>query len=399
MSSPEFLVTVVVPTHNRSQYAVPCIKSILEISSPLLQVVVHDTSNDECKLKEWALKQSDQRLTYVHFPERLSMTENHEHAVALSKGEFVCLIGDDDSVSEKIIDAAIYAKERKFFFLSPKVKASYYWPDFRSRVFGAAHAGRLYLGSFSREENELDVFQSLTMALGQSCQGTDGLPKLYHGLVHRGLLDDVRKKYGRVFFGTSPDMSAAIILSLAGGRHHVIDYPFTLPGGAGGSNSGRSASGKHKGDLANDPHIKPFKNLNWPAVLPRFFSVETVWAHAGWETLVGTGNEEWLKKFNLAKLYAICIMRHPEYRSYTLDSWKEARKQNYVKTGVASVVKEMVGFFFKLILATTKRLMHPDAGNGRIVIAVVDDVCLARRELDQYLSRGGAFLRDESSQG
>ncbi|MHC5879375.1 hypothetical protein ACYT69_10660, partial [Streptococcus pyogenes] len=65
----------------------------------------------------------------------------------------------------------------------------------------------------------------------------------------------------------------------------MVDLPFTMPGASGGSNTGRSAVNKHKGDLSKDAHMRPFKDLQWPAVLPRFFSVETVWAHAAWETL------------------------------------------------------------------------------------------------------------------
>lgn len=51
----------------------------------------------------------------------------------------------------------------------------------------------------------------------------------------------------------NPDMSAAVALSIQPGRYSLVDFPFTMPGGAGGSNSGRSAEGKHKGSLKDDP--------------------------------------------------------------------------------------------------------------------------------------------------
>lgn len=91
--SEQYLVSIVVPTHNRSKYAIPCVKSLLEIKSERLQVVVHDTSNDDCQLAAWAADQADSRLVYVHWKSRLSMTENHERAMQLAEGEYVCQIG------------------------------------------------------------------------------------------------------------------------------------------------------------------------------------------------------------------------------------------------------------------------------------------------------------------
>ena len=143
-----YLVSIVVPTHNRSKYAISCIESLLEIPSQEVQVVVHDTSNDACDLARWAQAQEDHRLVYVHWQSRLSMTENHERAIALATGEYVCLIGDDDTVSNHIIEFARYAKDHSIAMLTPKVRAAYYWPDFRTKFYGAAHAGRIYLEHF-----------------------------------------------------------------------------------------------------------------------------------------------------------------------------------------------------------------------------------------------------------
>ncbi|MBI6660525.1 glycosyltransferase, partial [Pseudomonas carnis] len=143
MSNVDYLVSIVIATHNRSKYAIPCIESLLSIGSSEIQVVVHDTSNDVCELAAWAGQSADSRLIYVHWADRLSMTENHERALKLATGEYICLIGDDDTVSSYIIDIANYAKKQNIKMLTPKVKAAYYWPDFRTKNYGAAHAGRI----------------------------------------------------------------------------------------------------------------------------------------------------------------------------------------------------------------------------------------------------------------
>ncbi|WP_085721635.1 glycosyltransferase family 2 protein [Pseudomonas sp. B22(2017)] len=386
--SEQYLVTVVVPTHNRSKYAIPCVKSLLEIQSDRLQVVVHDTSTDGCELAVWAATQDDPRLIYVHWKSRLSMTENHERAIALADGKYVCLIGDDDTVSEKIIEAAVYAESHNIEMLTPQVKAFYYWPDFRTKFYGAAHAGRIYLESFAGNCVKHDVSTRLDEALHQACQGTDALPKLYHGLVKRTLLDELRARSGRVFYGTSPDMSASVSLAIIGRSYTLIDFPFTMPGGGGGSNSGRSAMGKHKGDLKSDPHMKPFTDLQWPAELPMFFSVETVWAHAAWATLEGLNDEARQKQFNLARLYALCLFYHRDYAKEIFSARRAAQEKGSTQVGVVRMASELMTVVTRYALTRFKRLLKPNASNGREVVAVVDDVYLARQALDARLAAG-----------
>ncbi len=382
--SVQYLVTVVVPTHNRSKYAISCVKSLLEIQSDALQVVVHDTSDDACELAQWAAGQSDHRLVYVHYQSRLSMTENHERAVALATGEYVCLIGDDDSVSNRIMEFAQYAKDNSIAMLTPRVRATYYWPDFRSKFYGDAHAGKIYLEPFDATVTDWDVRERLDNALQNACQGTDALPKLYHGLVRNELLSKLREVNGRVFFGTSPDMSASVALSLLSGRYCLVDFPFTLPGGAGGSNSGRSAAGKHKGNLKDDPHLAPFKNLVWPDFIPRFFSVETVWAHAAWETLEQAGAGE-KRRLNFARLYALCFFHHRDYSRTTWAAWRAASAQKFEGVGVPAMLGAFLGVAGSYVFSRAKRLMKPGANYGREVVGTVGDVQLAKHALDSNL--------------
>lgn len=393
MSDFKYLVTVVVPTHNRSKYAIACIQGLLDISSPKLQVVVHDTSTDECLLAQWAATQTDSRLCYLHWRERLSMTENHERAISLAEGEYICLIGDDDCVSEWIIPVAEFAKRNGIGCLTPRVKAMYSWPDFRTRILGAAHAGKVYLDTFDGTLQARDTFTGLSATLAMACQGTDELPKLYHGLVKRDLLDALRVRQGQVFFGTSPDMSAAIGLALLCKQYHVIDLPFTLPGASSGSNTGRSAINKHKGDLEKDAHMQPFKDLHWPDVLPRFFSVETVWAHAAWETLRLTESDEWSAAFSLQRLYALCLFNHWDYRQATLVALRVARLQGVPGVSSPALVLEYLGCVGRFILSKARRIFRPNASNGREVLAVVEDVRFARRALDQNLAKSIVFKR------
>jgi hypothetical protein len=124
-----------------------------------------------------------------------------------------------------------------------------------------------------------------------AAQGTDGLPKLYHGLVRRDLLEELKRRSGQYVHGSSPDMSAAVALSLVCPEFVSINYPLTVPGGSGGSNTGRSAMNQHRGRMGEDSQTKAFVNQGWSLGVPRYFAVETVWAHAALDTL-----RSWLQR-------------------------------------------------------------------------------------------------------
>ena len=272
------LLSIVIPTHNRFRYASHAIGNVLSIQSDEMEMIVHDTSDDD-ELESWICSNvSDPRLTYRHVKPPLSMTENHNAAVSLASGDYICLIGDDDGVNPEIMESARWAKELGLDALTPVISATYSWGDFSTRLLGDRHARKLYIGVISGKYRFERVDNALDRCLKNACQGTDGLPKIYHGIVRRTCLQDVYAKTGAFFFGVSPDVSGAIALAPHVKKFCVIDYPLTIPGASGGSNTGRSALNQHKGSLDDDPHMKPFKNVNWPDLVPRFFSVQTVWA-------------------------------------------------------------------------------------------------------------------------
>ncbi|ODT33215.1 MAG: hypothetical protein ABS55_13675 [Lautropia sp. SCN 70-15] len=360
------LLSVVVPTHNRARYATYAIHSVLAIRSEDLELVVHDTSEDT-KLAEFARGIADPRLRYTHCREPLSMTENHNQAMALCRGRYVCLIGDDDSILPEALDAARWADRHGVSAIAPEVVANYAWPDFRSRAFGAGHAARLYMkpafGSVARRRADDD----LDRALGRAALGTDGLPKVYHGIVARSALERVRERAGAYFFGTSPDVSGAVGVAAVIDEYVWIDYPLTLPGASAGSNTGRSATGTHVGTVEDDPHTKRFRNLEWPEVLPRFVSVETVWAHAVHATLKAVAPER-LGRYNMPRLYAMCLLKSFAYRGAIL----AAARRWAVGAGIGAgtlwmrVAVELASAALGSAWTLAKRVSRPSAAGGRL---------------------------------
>ncbi|WIX01061.1 glycosyltransferase [Pseudomonas sp. AR5] len=384
------ILSVAIPTHNRSQYAISSIKSILSIDDPRLQLVVSDTSTDG-KLRallENASLMLDSRFKYLHHNVKLDMTGNHNAAISAAEGEYVCLIGDDDTVSKECIEAVEWALGNNVEIISPNVVSNYVWPDFKHRFFGSGHASRLY---FSKKMGAFEVRESKTAllnALSNAAQGTDGLPKIYHGLVKRSLLERIYHLSGAYFHGSSPDVSGAVGLALVSKNFLVIDYPLTVPGAAGGSNTGRSAMNTHKGKLDKEEQTKGFGAGGWSLGVPRFFSVETVWAHAALETLKKIDPDK-VESFNFARLIGICRVMHPDY-IFEIDGAQSEIQQNLVDSDFERQVSvEYKGYRRSRLIGLLKRAMTPTVSGGRPFVSDINSVAEVPEALYSYLKVRG----------
>ena len=124
----QYLVSVVIPTFNRYEYLKPAVESLVRIPSTELEVVIQDNTVENQEIVDFLEQLNDDRIQYFHQRKHISMTENCERGVQNSRGKYVCLIGDDDTVCENIIDAANYCEENR-------IDASMYpfpgfnWPD------------------------------------------------------------------------------------------------------------------------------------------------------------------------------------------------------------------------------------------------------------------------------
>lgn len=388
------LLSVVIPTHNRARYAIHAIASLLAIPSTELEIVVSDTSTDgelSAQLtSRTSLFLNDPRLKYVRPVGKLDMTGNHNAAIEAATGEYVCLIGDDDTITADALLAAAWAKDRGIEVIAPNVVANYVWPDFRSRLMGAGHASRLYFAKRFGHAVIHDSAAALASALRNAAQGTDGLPKIYHGIVKRAVLERIRELSGAYFHGSSPDVSGAIGLALCSKSFVVVDYPLTIPGASGGSNTGRSAMNTHKGKLSQESQTKGFEAGGWSQGVPRFFSVETVWAHAALETIRRIAPHQ-VAAFNFARLIAVCRVLHSEYASEIDQATVEIE---HIVGRTATLLHEQIKVEMKRyrherLIRFVKRLSRPTAAGGRTYVSGLDTIAAAPEALAQHLARLG----------
>lgn len=385
------LLSVVVPTHNRSAYAISCIEAVLAITTSELQLVMTDTSTDG---KLYALLQQsgsrfleDPRFLYRRIEGPSNLTKNHNDAVALATGEYICIIGDDDCLSSAAVDAARWASANQVPVVSHNQKSIYAWPDFRSILARSGHAARLYVPRRAKSAKWRDGEADLVAALERAFQATEHMPRCYHGIVRRELLERARRQTGAYFHGSSPDMSGAVAMSCLISRYCEADLPLSIAGISSGSNSGRSAMNTHKGELSAETQTNSFEADGWTTGVPRFFAVETVWAHAGLETL-RRFRPEAVVRFNYARLLALCSLRHPDFAEKISQAAEEASTLlgRNIATDVAREIVSVRRERWKYLL---RRGLIPTPANGRRYFKNVPTVAAAARCYEAYAPQAG----------
>jgi len=392
----DYILSIVMPTHNRSKYAKHAIDSVLSIKSSNIQLVVSDTSTDGGLAEYLSSNQekyaSDFRFKYIQPGDSLDMTGNHNYAISQADGEYVCLIGDDDTVLPNCIAIAEWARNNKINIISQRIVANYVWPDFKHRYFGSAHAGRLYIGTASDVVEYKFSRPALINSLLGAAQGTEGLPKLYHGIVKRELLEKIYSISGSYCHGSSPDISLSIGLSLVSDSFIEVAFPITIPGASGGSNTGRSAMNKHKGDLSEESQTKVYVKEGWDSRIPKFFSVETVWAHSALLTLEKINPDD-ICNFNFPYLIAICKAFHSDKKE-NIEAAKIGVVGSSEKPSV-EIGKLISKYCFNIKIGKVKyyfrRLLIPTPAGGRYYVSNVKNIHDASNAFSVYEKEKGIW--------
>jgi glycosyltransferase involved in cell wall biosynthesis len=329
------LISIIISTRNRHKYAISAITSILGISANDLELVVYDNS-DSKELKKYIQNNiKDTRLRYKYISSPSPMTLNWDAAVGLASGKYICIIGDDDGINPEIIEATRWADMNNVGALKPTICVKYIWPEsgvssirFTGNI---SQTGILEIGSFSGNIIKPDPEMELKKVIqggGFRYLETE-IPRLYHGIVKRKYLNEVREKTGAFFGGLSPDIFSAMAVANFAENVVSIDYPLTIAGISRSSFSAQSARGEHVGNLKDAPHLQYRSNYEWAEVVPQFYSVQTIWADSAVAALEALERNDILKDFNLPLLAAYCVAAHPKYTSIVLrDMYKYFQKNN-----------------------------------------------------------------------
>lgn len=306
------LLSIVIATRNRIPYAISAIQSILEIPDPRLELVIQDNS-DSRELEAYVHANiCDNRLRYRYTPPPFSSIDNFNAAVELARGEYLCLIGDDDGVNPEIMEAAEWAQREDLDSLAVRESVNYLWhgTNVRSTLFTKVTGGTLQIGQFRGYLIDAEIKKEMRNLIrnGALYYQSFKLPKLYHGLMNRRCLEAVHEKTGAYFGGLSPDIYSSLAIACLAKRVVITDYPLTIPGTCGVSSSIQEGKLKKLSkELKDAPHFRDRGEYHWCELVPRIYSVETIWADSGIAALRAMDREDLVTELNVVKLAAYCI--------------------------------------------------------------------------------------------
>ena len=315
MSKP--LVSVVIPTYNRYNYLKGCLEAILSIKSDDLEVVVCDNTPENGEIIAYLEKINDKRIKYHHKIEHISMTENCDMGVGYAEGEYVCMIGDDDCVSDNIIRAATYCKKNQ-------VEACVYpypgfnWSDMTFEGKTQKQARFQTKVAADGSVRLLNGHDELMYSLHSSAGLKATMPKVYHGMVSKACLQRIHDKIGTYFPGPSPDMANAVTVCLEAKKSIYLSDYLIISGYCYKSATGEGNRGQHFGRIEDKPWLPKDVMEKWDKQIPAIFSGETIIAQSMIQALNTWGCDKKTYKYPYSYLYATFFWHHKDIRRKVL---------------------------------------------------------------------------------
>jgi glycosyltransferase involved in cell wall biosynthesis len=317
----KILLSIIIPTKNREEYLLEVVKNILSIEDNRFELVVQDNSDAPTLQTKFNIHGllKDERLRYFYNSGILSFVDNFGKGISKCNGEYITIIGDDDTINPTIMDVVQWASENNISAIKPSLPLIYYWPN--SGVNPSSDSGRLTISQFNCNVKFYNTKKELRKLLKDGCQNylSYNLAKVYHGVVKRTVLEQLKSKTGYFIGGLSPDIYLSVGVSALIDKVLVMDYPLTISGICKKSGSADSATGRHTGKLSQAPHFNGHINYKWSKKVPDFYSVETIWGDSAMAAIDDI-DKKLSEDFNVEVISAYCLNHHPDFRNDIIKS-------------------------------------------------------------------------------
>lgn len=258
----KILISVVIPTRNRSQELVHCLRSFRNQATNNFEVVVFDNSDAHLKLqtREVVEQSGVPQARYHSSAEPLAMTDSWEAAVACSKGEHFTIIGDDDTVMPHGLDVLEMLVRKHPGEVINWQPPWYYWSNCPNEDL--ANTFRLPAASHPLQRHASQ--QQLNSVCSYKEEFTR-LPTVYTSLIPIALYELAKGRFGRFFHTRSPDIGAAFMIGALTSSYLTSPLPFFIAGISGRSNGGANITSNVEREVSSPqtpPQIKDFMSLS-----------------------------------------------------------------------------------------------------------------------------------------
>jgi hypothetical protein len=304
------VLSIIIPTKDRYIYLESCLRGIsLRYNNDLVEIIITDNSKQKQEIQALSLFNN---VKYSYMSNPISQVQNFELALEKVTGEYVTMIGDDDGISDLLIDVVGYMKTKKIeTLIAPFV--SYYWSDVVSRNVMNDFSGKIFFKNYTYKLTEISTAAEVEKCLHLGGGSLCNLPRLYYGIVKKEVLEKVKAACGVYFPGPSPDMANAFSTALYTNTQVLFDAPLFIAGNSAKSAAGLGLSGKHVGSIEANPVLPRDCHVKWSKLVPKYWSGPTIWAESLLKAAELTGNSNLMQKFNYVRLYAYCLSFNREY--------------------------------------------------------------------------------------
>lgn len=223
--------TVVIPTKERCDTLKWALKTCVTQNYDNLEIIVSDNFSQD-NTREVVESFQDKRIKYVNTNKPLNMTDNWEFALSHVSEGYVTIIGDDDGILlDSIKDAAEVLEEWGFPTALAWQRVRYHWNNFS--VESTRNQIRLPLGKRLYLRNSKEELRKLSEFIEYD---TMILPNIYNSFVKHEILQTIKKKSGRYFCSSNPDIYSGFAVAAVTENYLFSEKPFGVAGLSSHSN-------------------------------------------------------------------------------------------------------------------------------------------------------------------
>ena len=339
------LLSIVIPTRGREYYCIEAIKDILSYKREDFELVVCDNSDTD-QIEDFIKQNPDERVVYQHIHGRINSVLNMDTAMQMATGEYVCMIGDDDTILPTIFEVTEKAKEIGADNVTPINTINFYWPgalDDNGQVSWYNQFNKQWVKKICSE-------QLYTFLKEGMIPYYNYLPRVYHGLTRNSVLQNIKNKTGHIIGGLSPDMYLSVAVSCLCTSFYVVNEPITVAGACAKSTTAQSNTGGHRGEIKDAPHLWNRGSYEWDCHIPSVYSVETIWTETAIKALSEMGRNELFIHINQGYIFAQLLLNNRQIIGLSLKKIRKTqcyRKRFFVYTNILGY---MVWKVYRLIM-------------------------------------------------
>lgn len=226
--NPQF--SIVLPTKDRPELVLHCLKLLLDQDFQHYEIIISDNGNIPLTETE-ALSEllSDFKVKYVRPLKRLNMCENWEYAIQFVKGDWVTIISDKFMFSKNFLSVISRVKNLYSYGVVTWQFEHFECKNVNNECLnGDYHPLMKPYNSieYSALEELVRRFEFSQPLFYRKHRNRNNYGKIYSGFVHRSVIKKVKENFGLMFPPCSPDFTS--MLGILNENPNCLDVGISL---------------------------------------------------------------------------------------------------------------------------------------------------------------------------